>query len=336
MVTRTTQRVTISDVARVAGVSRGTVSRVLNGGKWVSKDASDAVLKAIKSTGYVASASARQLRTGRGHTVAFLVDDSPAAFFSDPNFEVIVSQVSDCLAARRMPMVLLLAGGGGQTERTLDFIRSGAVAGVVAASTHTSTLKALATTGVPFVNCGEPAAPAGRVAYVTADEHQGGRLVGQHLVDRGARRVVAIVGPEDSPGGTLRLAGFREAVGDRLVDGSVRHGDYTRSSGRALAADLLDGTDGVDAVWAASDVMAEGVLDELRARGLRVPEDILLAGFDDSEPAQRTHPPLTTVRQPFDVISRKLVAALVAGIDDGVRATVTVPVELVVRGSTGD
>lgn len=330
------RRATIADVARAAGVSRGTVSRYLNGGHWVSPEAQQAVRKAIKDTGYVASATARQLRTGRSRTVAFLVDEEPAIFFADPNFEVLVAAVSDELAARNLSMVVLLAGSEEHADRAVDFLRSGAVAGVVTASAHARyhTLEKIVDAGVPVVNCGFPRTMADRISYVMADEVMGGTLLGEHLVASGATRIGVVAGPEDSPGGTLRLDAFREAVGECLPPYNIRFGDYTRASGRSLTADLLDDDPAIDCIFAASDVMAAGALEELRGRGRAVPDEVLLAGFDDSVAARQTSPKLTTVRQPFDVISRQLVDVLMREVDDGVRAAITVPVELVVREST--
>lgn len=330
-------KATIADVAETAGVSRGTVSRYLNGGRWVSEDSKQAIRAAIEKTGYVASSTARALRTGRSGTVAFLVDEEPAAFFGDPTFETLVASVSDALAAQDMSMVVLLAGNAEQARRAVEFLSSGAVAGVVTASIHSThgTLEKILDLGVPVVNCGYPRTMADRVSYVMGDEAMGGRLMAQHLRDRGATRIGVIAGPADSPGGTLRLDAFRQIAAELLPEPNVRFGDYTREAGRYLATDLLEVDPGIDAIFAASDVMATGVLDVAQGRGIRVPEQLLVGGFDDSTVATVAQPALTTVRQPFDRISAELVSVLLREISDGYRAAVTVPVELVPRGSTG-
>src|SRR5690625_6592602 len=115
-------KATIADVAEAAGVSRGTVSRYLNGGHWVSESSAEAVRTAIEKTGYYASPTARQLRTGRSGTVAFLVDEEPAAFFGDPTFECLVAGVSAALAARGMSMVVLLLGYVAQVRGAVEFL----------------------------------------------------------------------------------------------------------------------------------------------------------------------------------------------------------------------
>ena len=329
-------KATIADVAEAAGVSRGTVSRYLNGGHWVSESSTEAVRTAIEKTGYVASSTARQLRTGRSGTVAFLVDEEPAAFFGDPTFESLVASVSDALAARDMSMVVLLAGNAEQARRAVEFLSSGAVAGVVTASIHPThgTLEKILDQEIPVVNCGYPRTMAERVSYVMGDEAMGGRLMAEHLRERGARRMGVIAGPADSPGGTLRLDAFRRAAGGLLPDPNVRFGDYTREAGQRFAAELLDADPGIDAIFAASDVMAAGVLDTATERDAAVPGQLLVGGFDDSLVATSVEPALTTIRQPFDRISTELVSVLLREISDGYRSAVTVPVELVTREST--
>lgn len=330
-------KATIADVSAAAGVSRGTVSRYLNGGRWVSEDSKKAIRAAIEKTGYVASSTARALRTGRSGTVAFLVDEEPAAFFGDPTFETLVASVSDALAAQDMSMVVLLAGNAEQARRAVEFLSSGAVAGAVTASIHSThgTLEKILDQGVPVVNCGYPRTMADRVSYVMGDEAMGGRLMADHLRERGATRLGVIAGPAESPGGTLRLDAFRQAAGELLPAEAVRFGDYTREAGRRYAAELLDADPDIDAIFAASDVMAAGVLEVTQERGIRVPEHLLVGGFDDSSVASAMSPALTTIRQPFDRISAELVSVLLREISDGYRAAVTVPVELVPRESTG-
>lgn len=335
MARRRRTKATIADVSEAAGVSRGTVSRYLNGGHWVSEASTQAVRAAIEKTGYVASSTARQLRTGRSGTVAFLVDEEPAAFFGDPTFETLVASVSDALAAQDMSMVVLLAGNAEQARRAIEFLSSGAVAGVVTASIHSTygTLAKILDQGIPVVNCGYPRTMADRVSYVMGDEAMGGRLMAEHLRERGASRVGVIAGPPDSPGGTLRLDAFRQAARDVLPESNVRFGDYTRGAGRRFATELLEADPNIDAIFAASDVMAAGVLDAAAERGMRVPEQLLVGGFDDSSAATAVEPELTTIRQPFDRISAELVSVLLREISDGYRAAVTVPVELVTRAS---
>lgn len=337
-----TRRPTISDVARRAGVSTGTVSRYLNGGHWVSAESSKAVTRAIRETGYVANSTARQLRTGRSGTVAFIVDEPPARFFEDPNFEALVIEVGQALAARDQTMVLLLAGDEGSAQRAETFLRTSGVDGAVTASAQPEhhLFERIQAANIPLVNVGSPAGLEDRIAFVAADDRDGARLMAEHLLARGAREIAVIAGPEHTPGGTLRPGAFVEAVESATVSGpdarvvAVEHGDYSSASGREAAAAVLAAYPGIDALFAANDRMARGAIEALRAAGRSVPNDVLVGGFDDSAGSATDEPRLTTVRQDFRRIAEELVDALGKQVDGGVRTNVIVPVQLIVRDST--
>ena len=332
------KRPTIAEVARRAGVSTGTVSRYLNGGHRVSPASSESVRRAIEETGYVANTTARQLRTGRSGTVAFLIDERPAKFFDDPNFETLVAGVSDALSAVDMSMVMLLAGDAENVRRVEKFLRTSGVDGAVTISVHPRhhLLERVLDTRVPLVNCGFPRSLETRVSYVAADEAQGATLMAHHLLEQGATHVGVIAGPEDSPGGSLRRDAFQTIIDEsgqaEIV--TVLHGDYTRSSGRRLGTEALTACPHIDAIFAGSDAMAAGVLDAARDLGRPVPDSLIVGGFDDSAFATGADLPLTTIHQPFDQISTELVSVLQREISDGYRSAVTVPVKLVERLST--
>ena len=337
-----TKRPTISEVARRAGVSTGTVSRYLNGGHWVSPESSKAISRAVRETGYVANSTARQLRTGRSGTVAFVVDESPARFFEDPNFEALVIEAGQALAARDQSMVLLLAGDEDSAKRAETFLLTSGVDGAVTASAQPEhhLFERIQAAGIPLVNVGSPAGLEERIAFVAADDREGARLMARHLVDQGARKIAVIAGPAHSPGGILRPDAFTGAVDKAADEGAparvvvVRHGDYTVASGKELASRMLAEHPGIDAFFAANDRMARGVIEAVRSSGRSVPGDVLVGGFDDSAGADTEDPPLTTVRQDFRRIAKELVDALGKQIDGGVRTNVVVPVELMVREST--
>lgn len=339
------RRPTISDVARRAGVSTGTVSRYLNGGRWVSAEATRAITRAIRETGYVANSTARRLRTGRSGTVAFVVDEPPARFFEDPNFEALVIEVGQALAARDQTMVLLLAGDEDSAKRAETFLRTSGVDGAVTASAQPEhqLFERIQAASIPLVNVGSPAGLEDRIAFVAADDREGARLMAEHLLERGARELAVIAGPGHTPGGILRPGAFVDAVeaseafaasspAPRVV--AVEHGDYTAASGREAATAILRAHPQVDAIFAANDRMARGAIEALQEQGRTVPDDVLVGGFDDSVGAEADVPRLTTVRQDFRRIAEELVDALGKQIDGGVRTNVVVPVQLVVREST--
>jgi LacI family repressor for deo operon, udp, cdd, tsx, nupC, and nupG len=332
----TKRKPTIRDVAAAAGVSRGTVSRVINGGHWVSPDAKLAVDNAIKATGYYANHAARSLATGRSNSVAFLLTEPQHLLFADPTFSLLLRGAAQELALRHMTLVLLVAGTPEEHTNVAQYLGAGHVDGVLLISTHESDplLEALIATGVPTVACGIPLGHAGDMPTVSVDEVASARLATRHLVDRGYQRIGMITGPSDTPGGRYRLVGFKQELGDRFDSELVASGDYSMESGVAAMTTLLERRPDIDAVFAASDSMAAGAVNVLRKAGKRIPGDVAVVGFDDSGLASTLEPPLTTVRQPFEQLSSEMVGLLLQVIEGGTSKSVTLPTSLVVRQST--
>jgi len=330
------QRPTINDVADQAGVSRGTVSRVLNGGRWVSPDAKAAVDAAIKKTGYRVNPHARSLATNRTGSVAFLLTEDHQQLFEDPNFSALLKGTAAALAESDMSLVLIMAGSSAEQKRAVAYIEAGHVDGVLLVSAHSGQrlLSDIVGSGVPAIACGIPLGYQRRMGYVAADDEEGAREMVAHLRSLGRRRIATIAGPLDTPGGITRLDGYRTELGDDLDESLIRHGDYSRASGEAAMTDLLAASPDVDAVFAANDRMAAGALDALAAAGRRVPDDVAVGGFDDSSIAASTEPALTTMRQPFDRISSEMVRLLLQLIDGQKPAAMTLPTELVRRATT--
>ncbi len=316
-------------------MSYGTVSRVLNGGRWVSEDAREAVEQAIRQTGYTANHSARSLATGRTNSIAFLLAEPQNLLFSDPTYALLLRGCAEELARRSMTLVLLVAGSEQERTGAAEFVRAGHVDGVLLISSHESDplRRSLVDAGIPTVACGVPPGDIGALPTVSVDEVASARTVAAHLRDAGRRRIAMISGPDDTAGGRGRLAGFREELGDLFDSGLVEYGDFGTESGEAAMTRLLERADDIDAVFAASDQMAIGAIAAIRHRGLSVPGDIAVAGFDDSGPAETADPPLTTVRQPWDLLSANMVASLVTVIETGRAESVVLPTSLVVRES---
>ncbi|MGW0292056.1 LacI family DNA-binding transcriptional regulator [Streptomyces tuirus] len=327
---------TVHDVAREAGVSRGTVSRVLNGGHYVSPAAQEAVNAAIRKTGYVVNRHARSLITGRSDSISFLSTEPQERFFEDPNFNVLLR---GCTQAHDIPRLLMLAGTEDERRRITRYITAGHVDGVLLVSSHSGgpVPEQLREVGVPLVACGKPIGLASKVSYVAADDRDGARDMVRHLLALGRRRVGTVTGPLDTPGGVERLAGYREVLTEAGLEFDERlvvSGDYSRASGEAAAERLLAQAGDVDAVFVASDLMAQGVLTALQRARRRVPQDVAVGGFDDSPAAVASSPELTTVRQPWARISNEMVRVLLAQIGGEDPAAVIVPTELVKREST--
>lgn len=330
------RRPTIEDVAAAAGVSRGTVSRVLNGGVNVSPTALAAVNKAIKQTGYVVNTHARSLVTQRSGSIAFILSEPQEKFFEDPNFQVLLRGCTQALAAHDMPLLLSIADSEQDLDRVVRFISGGHIDGALLVSTHAGNpvVGRLASLGIPTVACGLPIGYEQELAYVAVNEAEGARTATTHLAGLGRRRIATVTGPLDLPGGRDRQAGYREALeraGLPFDERLVAHGDYTRESGESAMEELLGRAPDLDAVFVASDLMALGALEALGRAGRSVPGDVALVGFDDSPSAVSARPALTTVRQPWKRICEEMVRLLLALLDGQEPAAVILPGQLVVR-----
>ncbi|MFD8496694.1 LacI family DNA-binding transcriptional regulator [Amycolatopsis sp. NPDC059657] len=330
---------TIHDVAAQAGVSRGTVSRVLQGGHNVSPAAQEAVNAAIRKLGYVVNRAARSLVTQRAGSVAFLLSETQDRFFQDPTFTTLLRGCTEALAEHDLPLVLITAGTDAERRRISRYLSASPVDGVLLISTHRDNpmIEQLRQAELPFVCCGKPLGQRGTVSYVAVDEREGARDMVRHLLESGRKRVATIAGPEDTPGGLERLVGYREMLAEHGIaydERLVATGDYSWASGESCMEQLLERVPDLDAVFVASDLMATGALTALDRAGRRVPADVAVGGFDDAPLALTARPPLTTIRQPWNRISEVMVRQLLAQIDGEGPATVILPTELVVRDST--
>ncbi len=331
---------TLEQVAALAGVSRATVSRVVNGSPKVSPAVRAQVERAVAKLGYVPNRAARSLVTRRADSVALVVSEPHARFFSEPFFAGMVRGVSAALAETGVQLLLLIAQDlpdRGWLER---YVVGGHVDGVLLASLHGDDPLpgTLERAGVPAVLIGRPVDQAAPGSYVDADNRGGaGKAVG-HLARRGRRRIATITGSLDMGVGQDRLEGYRDGLAAAGLAGAgelVETGDFTEEGGAAAMGRLLERPgDPVDAVFAASDLMAAGALRALRAAGRRVPEEVAVVGFEDSAVARYAQPPLTTVRQPIEEMGRqatRLLLAQVAGEAGGMH--LILDTELVVRAS---
>ncbi|MFB0615048.1 LacI family DNA-binding transcriptional regulator [Streptomyces sp. AGS-58] len=342
------QAPTLEDVARAAGVSRATVSRVVNGVRNVDPTIQELVCRAIEQTGYAPNRAARSLVTRRAETVALVVsgagdapDDSQEAFasrvFADPFFGRVVAGVIGFLRPRSMHPVLMFAESAEDRREVLTYLRQGRADGALVVSTHPhDPLPALlAEAELPTVLFARPARPV-PLSYVDLDHRDGGRLAAEHLLARGCRRPATVAGPLAVGASQERLAGFRDTLARNGHPYTpVVEGGFTFASGVTATTRLLAEQPDVDGVFAANDLMAQGACQVLREHGRRVPEDVAVVGFDDSGIAPACHPPLTTIRQPVE----RMAAHMARLLDEHVRGERAEPTsvifdpELVVRDS---
>ncbi len=337
MVTR--ERPTLEAVARRAGVSRATVSRVVNGSTTVAEAIREAVNQAVNELGYVPNQAARSLVTQRTDSIALILPETANRVFSDDLFfPAIIRGVSLELEAADKQLVLMMAGSSASHDRVERYAMASHVDGVLFASMHGADPLpgALSRMGIPVVCSGRPMAPtAVSVPYVDVDHFGGVAAAVRHLVQIGRQRIATIAGPQDMVAGVDRLAGYRAGLHEADRRTHIAVGDFTRESGARAMRHLLDNDPELDAVFVASDLMAHGALQALKAAGRRVPEDVAVIGFDDIDISRYSDPPLTTVRQPIVDMGRtmaKQMLGLVHG-DDDVPHAVVLPTELVVRQS---
>lgn len=329
---------TLEAVAARAGVSRATVSRVVNGSPRVSDTARRAVERAVEELGYVPNPAARSLVTRRTQSLALVIAEPEDRLFTDPFFAGIVRGVSRALAQAEHQLVLLMRRADAEHQRVERYLGNGHVDGVMIVSLHgDDPLPArLERRGVPVVVGGRPQR-AGALRYVDVDNAGGARSAVEHLLALGRERIATITGPPDMAASADRYEGYRRALGGAglAVDGDlVVAGTFEQDSGSEAMHALLARRPDVDAVFAASDLMAAGALAALHAAGRRVPDDVALVGFDDTFVARSTQPPLTTVRQPIERMGAEMARLVLAAVEGrAVPDHVLLPTELVVRES---
>lgn len=291
---------TLETVAALAGVSRSTVSRVINDSPKVTPEALAAVNKAIEELGYVPNRAARSLASRRTQAIALVIPENTARFFADPYFASVIQGAAMRLAETDYTLTLLIASEA-DPEKTRRYLQAGNVDGALILSHHSDdrSYVALSRT-LPVVFGGRPERhdDGPEPVYVDVDNTAAAASVTRLLIASGRRRIATIAGPTNMTAGLDRLAGFTDALRDAgLPTDLVEHGDFTPASGAAAMERLLDRGEPIDGLFAASAQMADGALSVLRARGLVVPRDLGVVTFDDDYFAARASPPLTTVDQ---------------------------------------
>jgi DNA-binding LacI/PurR family transcriptional regulator len=327
---------TLEQVAALAGVSRATVSRVVNGSPKVLPDTVAAVERAIGELGYIPNRAARALVTRRTDSVALVVPEPDSRVFSDPFFAGILRGVSMTLAPTSSQLVLLIEPAEGDDQRLLRYLRGGHVDGAIIVSHHgrDNVLQELAHLPLPIVFSARPLGVDVPVASVDVDNVAGARTAVEYLLSKGRRKIGTIAGPLDMTAGLDRLTGYQEVAAEAGMPEAVAYGDFTADGGEQAAVKLFAEYPDLDGLFVASDLMATAALRVLSELGRRVPEDVAVVGFDDSVMATTTTPKLTTVRQPIETLGARLAEIILAKIGG---ADLTSPeifsTELIIRGS---
>lgn len=325
---------TIKDVAAHAHVAVGTVSNALNHPDSVSPATRARVAAAIAELGYTPHEPARQLRAGRSRVIALVVPDLANPFFND-----VAAGADDAADAHdAMVVVSSSASSADREARHLTRLARQRLLGLAITPISEppwALLEEVQRHGTPVVLIDHTPDPERSAAVVTVDDHLGGRLVGEHLLSTGHQRITFLAPVFQQT--RAREAGLREAVGERASIQVVRCPAMTMASGLDAAEQLLDPSrGGPTAVFAGNDLIAAGLIAGLQRRGLRVPEDVAVIGYDDVDLAAATAVPITTVRQPRHELGARAVARLLTAADvQSLDPLVSVlPPELVQRASS--
>jgi LacI family transcriptional regulator len=331
---------TLEDIALKAGVSRSTVSRVINNQPNVRSDVRQRILDVIEQTGYHPNVAARALASQRSWTIGLVIPRTVSSFFSDPFFPRLTQGIAQACNQYNYTLGLFLVSNHQDEEKIFPRIsRKGSLDGLLVQSGQIGDLliDRLVHTGMPVVIAGRPFQP-NDVSYIDVDNVRAAYDAVRHLIQLGRKRIATITGSLDSTVSIDRLAGYRQALAENgLLDDPplIAEGDFTEMGGYTAMQSLLAARP--DAVFVASDLMAIGTMRAIREAGLRVPEDISIVSFDDLPIATMAIPNLTTVRQPIYQFGYKSVELLLDLIDNGLTPPrrVILETELVVRDSCG-
>ncbi|MFF3707468.1 LacI family DNA-binding transcriptional regulator [Streptomyces phaeochromogenes] len=326
---------TLDEVALRAGVSVGTVSRVINNRQHVSKKARQAVESAVAELGYVPNVAARSLASQRRGAVVLAISSDDPALFANLFFAEVITGVNAVIEETDLELLLVLAASERGRARLARILQSRGADGVMllALRENDPLAKVAEAGGVPVVHGGRPLDRAPHW-YVDADNRGGARQAVEYLISKGRRAIGTVTGPQDMHAGVSRYLGFREAVAlAGLKDHRVAHADFSEAGGAAATARLLDEHPDLDAVFVASDAMAAGALRVLRERGRAVPGDVAVVGFNDILTARHTQPSLTTIHQPIVALGREMTRMLVRVLAGEEPTPLILPTDLVIRES---
>jgi LacI family transcriptional regulator len=331
--------VSIKDVARSAGVSSATVSRVIGNKPYVSDEIRQRVLQIAAEMGYQPDHTARRLRhQSTSKVVGLVVTD-----ITNPHHSALAGGVEDLAYAEDMSVLLCNTDYTPERHRFyLERMLSERAAGLILTPTFappdSRLLAALRAAGVAVVLIDAPVA-GHSFDLITVDDRGGAFDAVSHLIARGYERIGIIAGRQTLPTGQNRLAGYFDALraaGVAPDEALVQIGDFSRASGYRLAGDLLDLPQPPRALFVCNNDMTAGALHALNARGLAIPDEVALVGFDEPPWAEIVRPPLTVVAQPAYEIGREAMRLLLRRIQEpnAAQATLTLPARLIVRASS--
>ena len=330
----------LDEIARLSGVSRTTVSRVINNRPDVNDFTRQRVWQVIRSANYAPNAAAQSLAAGRTQVIGVVVFMGLSFLMAmDQYFALLIKGINSICNSLDYSLMLWIVEPEHEQRNIRRIMRGGLIDGLIVASMFVDNpiVRALVGGELPFVLVGRHPTDE-RASYVDVENVQGARQVVDHLLNLGRRRIALIAGPNTMIAGSDRSAGYLAGLRERGLTADpalAAEGDFTQAGGYTAMQKLLPHRP--DAVFAANDNMALGALRAIREAGLRVPEDIALVGFDDVPFAAGTDPALTTIRQPIQRAGSVAAETLVALIGDRELPPrrIVLPTELVIRASSG-
>jgi LacI family transcriptional regulator len=333
-------KLTLKEIAKMAGVSRSTVSRVVNDQPKVSAEVRERVLKIIAETGYRPDPAARSLVMQRSGIIGLVIPRAVQSLFTDPYYPRLIQGIARACNANDYTLSLFLFRTADEEQKLYPrVLRTQLVDGVIVtgAQLDDPLLPQLIQNQAPFVMVGRPI-DRPEVSFVDVDNVVGAYSAVSHLVRLGRERIATITGPLNVIASLDRRQGYLDALNDRnllIDDALIAEGDFTEEGGYSAMQQLLPHKP--DAIFAASDAMAFGALRALRQAALSVPDDVAVVGFDDLPAAGYSDPPLTTIRQPILRTGVEAVEILVDILKNGPEPArhITLTTNLVIRASCG-
>lgn len=330
-----TRKLTLEDIGSLAGVSRATVSRVINNYPHITKEVRERVQGVIQETGYKPNRIAQSLASNRTDMIGLVIPHIANTIMTNPYFLHLINSITKATNQSDLTLALFLFHSTDEEDRIAQSIfNTNLVDGVIitADRRENSFVEQLVQHNVPLVFVGKPE-PGTQISYVNVDNVDGGYQATAHLIQRGCRRIAAITARYNTAGDD-RYRGYQlalEAYGIPYDDALVTDGDFTQESGYKAMQRLLE--EAPDAVFVSSDLMALGAQRAIRNAGFSTPEDIGMVGFDDLPPAIQADKTLTTIHQPIDQMGPIAIELLqkVLKQPNGITETRVLPVELVVR-----
>jgi LacI family transcriptional regulator len=334
------KELTLEDVAKLVGVHRSTVSRVINGSPKVSPEVRDRVLQAIRETGYQPNAAARTLASQRSWMIGLVLPRSVSVFFTDPYFPHLTQGIAFGCNNHDYTLCLFLVGNKEDEEKILPRLsRRGMLDGILIQSgtPDDKLIDQLNASSIPSAMIGRPNNPEG-LSFIDVDNVMAAEIATDHLIHLGYHRIATITGPIGSTVTADRLAGYRNSLkkSGRSVDKAlIKPGNFSEIDAYNAMKVLLEKRP--DAVFAASDIMAAGAIRAVKEVGLKIPEDIAFVGFDDIPLGGLSTVPLTTIRQPIMKFGVKAVELLIDLIENGTTPPkqIIMEAELIIRDSCG-